>query len=195
MSGTTPTRGSDRREPGQCPKCGYMLGPFDSQSPRCAWMAAQACQVCGRKGIVGRCAMCGKDVCKSCRVRDGSQEYCAACAPTSLAAAARAAEGPHAEGASEPIRQAPSAELGTGQGRPRLPGPGFVQAVSRPAYSRLWVNLRRAGIFMRESLAMAFRDKGYAPAAYYLGLRLHGLSRGGYPDPASDGAPAQSTRR
>ncbi len=40
-----------------------------------------------------------------------------------------------------------------------LPGPGFVAEVALPGDDGLWGNVRRGFAFMKESVAMAFRDK------------------------------------
>ena len=123
----------------ECPKCGYVLGPFESECPRCARLASQPCDLCGRPGTVGKCEECGKAICSACSVTAEERRLCSVCAPVSLAAARGA-----------------SAEI---QAEPPLPGPGFVREASRPGYDGVWGNVRRALVFMRESLLMAFRDK------------------------------------
>jgi hypothetical protein len=124
----------------ECPKCGYVLQPFETECPRCARLAEQKCSVCGRTGVVGRCRECGAAVCEACAVSVNGERCCSACAPTDAAAA-------H------------GAQLAATGAEAPLPGPGFVRAVSLPGEAGFWGNLQRGWAFMRESLAMAFRDK------------------------------------
>lgn len=124
----------------QCRKCGYVMQPFETECPRCAHMEAKTCDNCRRQGVVGTCRECGNAICDACSVRVGEHRYCPVCAPADQAAAR-------------------STQIAQVAGERPLPGPGFVRAVSLPGYSGLWGQVRRAFVFMRESLAMAFRDK------------------------------------
>ena len=124
----------------ECPKCGYVRGPFDSECTRCARVAVQPCDLCGRQGTAGKCEECGKAICSACLVVAEKRQLCTVCAPADLAAAR-------------------SAEVRASGGEPPLPGPGFVRQASLPGYTGFWGQLRRAWVFMREALTMAFRDK------------------------------------
>jgi hypothetical protein len=73
-------------------------------------------------------------------VKEGNKQLCPVCAPANLAAARSAA-----------VRE-------SGAERP-LPGPGFVRHANLPGHAGLWGQVRRAWVFMREALTMAFRDK------------------------------------
>jgi hypothetical protein len=103
-------------------------------------MEAKPCGNCGKPGVAGACAECGHSICGDCEVKDGNKQLCPVCAPANLAAA-RSAE-VRASGAERP-----------------LPGPGFVRHANLPGHTGLWGQLRRAWVFMREALTMAFRDK------------------------------------
>lgn len=124
----------------QCPKCGYVLHPLETECPRCARMAAQPCGNCGKPGVAGTCADCGRSICPDCAVEDGSKQLCPVCAPADRAAAR-------------------STEVSQTTGERPLPGPGFVRHANLPGSAGLWGQLRRAWVFMREALTMAFRDK------------------------------------
>jgi hypothetical protein len=128
------------REEMECPKCKYVMGPFDTECPRCAQMQKQACEVCGRQGIAAKCSECGKIVCSACAVPQDDGHLCKVCAPADQAAA-------HTGEAAESPEERP------------LPGPGFVREASRPGYDGIWGEVRRGLVFMRECLGMAFRDK------------------------------------
>jgi len=123
-----------------CPACGYVFGPLETECRRCARRAAQPCGNCGRPGVVTECRECGREICSACAVAVAHARFCLVCAPGDLAARHKA-------------------ELAaSGSTRP-LPGPGFVAQVALPGDQGLRGNARRGFAFMRESLAMAFRDK------------------------------------
>ncbi len=124
----------------QCEKCGYVMQPFETECPRCSRLAAQRCDICGEAGISGKCADCGRDLCARCAVDVDRNQYCRVCAPADRAAAR-------------------SAEVSQTTGERPLPGPGFVRHANLPGYTGLWGQVRRAWVFMREALTMAFRDK------------------------------------
>ena len=89
----------------RCPKCGYVLEPFDKTCPKCARMAQTPCAVCGRKGVAATCEKCQKEVCAECATSPGPATICNACqhqdspeamaerAPVELAASAAAGYG------------------------------------------------------------------------------------------------------
>jgi uncharacterized protein YceK len=69
----------------QCEKCGYILDPFETTCRRCAHMAAEKCEICGKQGIAGVCKQCHKQCCSTCQPqKDG---LCRICAPEQFAAA------------------------------------------------------------------------------------------------------------
>ena len=124
----------------RCETCGYEMQPFETECPRCAQRAAQPCGNCGKPGVVGTCKECGRSICAECAVEHGGVQLCPVCAPADVAAA-RATE----------VRDA-------GSERP-LPGPGFVRTANLPGGGGFFDQVRRAWVFMREALTMAFRDK------------------------------------
>jgi len=124
----------------ECPKCGYVFEAFETECPRCRRQATRPCENCRRPGVKAECRECGRAVCAACAVPVGSEHLCVVCAPANLAAK-------HA------------VEVATTAGERPLPGPGFVREVSLPGYEGLWGELRRGWVFMRQALAMAFRDK------------------------------------
>ncbi len=124
----------------ECPRCSYVMGPFDSECPRCARMQQQSCDLCGRQGTAGECQECGKGVCSACTVKTDNRQLCRVCAPADVAAAHSGA---------------PAAA----EGEQPLPGPGFIKQASLPGYAGVWGEVRRGLVFMRECLTMAFRDK------------------------------------
>jgi hypothetical protein len=110
-----------------CPKCGYLMGPFDESCPRCDRFERTPCSVCGRTPSAAECSRCHQAVCEACSARDSSGALvCRNCgAPARVVG----------EGApAHPVTRAPL-------------GGGFGASVSRGL------------IFIRESVAMAFRDK------------------------------------
>ena len=124
----------------ECPTCGYVFEAFETECPRCARRAKRPCENCHRPGVVAKCRECGCAICATCAVKVGQGYLCVVCAPAHLAAKHEA-------------------EVVTAEGEHPLPGPGFVREVSRPGYEGWWGEVRRGWVFMREALAMAFRDK------------------------------------
>jgi len=124
----------------QCEKCGYVMQPFETECPRCSLLATQPCGNCGKPGVVGTCKECGRSICADCAVEHGGVQLCPVCAPADVAAA-RGTE----------VRE-------SGAERP-LPGPGFVRRANLPGGGGFFDQIRRAWVFMREALTMAFRDK------------------------------------
>ncbi|UCH33052.1 MAG: hypothetical protein JSV65_10655 [Armatimonadota bacterium] len=89
----------------QCPKCGYLLQPFDDTCPKCARMAETRCAVCGREGVVATCEKCHKEVCAECATSPGPETTCNAC---------RAAERAEIEARSAPVQTVARAPGGYG---------------------------------------------------------------------------------
>ncbi len=115
-----------------CPKCGYAMEPWDEECPRCAWQAKQPCQQCGRLGIVGECAVCRKDLCEGCAVREGGELRCPDCA----AQAARPA-----------VAEAVAPAAGAALPYPVRPTLGW------------WDGVVRAWAFVKASVGLMFTDK------------------------------------
>lgn len=73
----------------QCPKCGYVLGPFDTSCPKCARMASTRCAVCGHLGVTATCERCEKEVCAECSSATGGQ---ASSSPVTVCSACQAVQ-------------------------------------------------------------------------------------------------------
>ena len=125
-----------------CPKCGYVLEPWEKECSRCAWQAKQPCQQCGRVGIIGECRQCKKDLCEACAVRERGELRCPDCAE----------EAPRRVAAAVPIRPAGQVASLRGDGRPDLAYPVRASV-------GWWDGVVRALAFMRASTALMFRDK------------------------------------
>lgn len=65
-----------------CPKCNYVLGPFDTECPRCAQASQTPCQICGATESAGACAQCGGPICSACAGDPDTATLCQACAAT-----------------------------------------------------------------------------------------------------------------
>jgi len=117
-----------------CPKCGYLLQPFDDTCPKCARMARTRCAVCGREGVVATCEKCHKEVCAECSGGPAGDA-----SPGAVAICAQCRRQDSIEGAAETAPVALAAEASSGYG--------------------FWDSISRALTFLKESVVMAFRDK------------------------------------
>jgi len=125
-----------------CPKCGYVLEPWERECSRCAWQAKQPCQQCGRIGIIGECGRCKKDLCEACAVRERGELRCPDCAE----------EAPRTAAPVVPIASTGRVASLRGDGRPDLAYPVRASV-------GWWDSVVRAFAFMRASMALMFRDK------------------------------------
>lgn len=117
----------------KCEKCGYILQPFEEECPRCKYLAAQKCELCGRPGIVGSCRQCHREACADCLPQgDGSAPLttgglCRSCAPEQFHPPALTPE---------------------------------MRTLNRMSYSTgFFDSVGRAFAFIGQSMGMAFRDK------------------------------------
>lgn len=60
----------------KCPRCDYVMEPWEETCPRCARRAETACAVCGKKGVVAECSQCEKEVCAHCLIASDKPICC-----------------------------------------------------------------------------------------------------------------------
>lgn len=135
-----------------CPKCGFMLGPFDQACPRCARYAQEKCAECGQPGIAGECESCGKQICAGCGGKHEDRLLCRSCLAV-------------ATGGARYVTPAAQAGRPGGPASYRLPSTGYSTGLGS--------SFSRALVFMREAAGMVFRDGDLiVPAALNIGLSI-----------------------
>lgn len=118
-----------------CSRCGFIMGPFDTSCPRCSRLAQVPCSQCHQQGVIGNCTRCHQPVCEACASREQEELLCRSC----LALATGASHYVH-----QPAPSAPEPHAY------RLPATGLDRGLGS--------SFSRALIFIREAVAMAFRD-------------------------------------
>ena len=139
-----------------CARCGYELQPFDSACPRCARWASTPCSLCGTVPVAAVCSQCDAEICDECTLSTPSGIFCSRCATREHLMIPAPGPPPEPSPLVSPLA-APTAA-----GPPAPAGPAYAGEVWVPGVSRgtgFFDSASRALAFIRESMAMAFRDK------------------------------------